>query len=847
MFLFSSLYSLFVVIFCVSAVLMFFISSDDKASMGKQVNTSMISAYNEALSLQNAMEENIKALAWSNVSKALSKETTPHEASTFPNSDTLDDGSDNTGCSIPIIELSSTEKDNLSAPWKYSLIAKVLGREMALQYCQGRLHRLWSLEETMDIIDLGYGFFLLKFSLPDDYNKVFKGAPWLIHGCNISLRPWVPNFKPSQVTITHATVWVRLPELPIEYYDKEVLLRIGAAIGRTVKIDPITEKQARGRFARLCVEVDLRRSLLPQIKLGELWQKIEYEGHVEQLQQDHSTNCHSSSLTKWADQNPLRSTSNASQNLVSNNRNTSTNATWLQAPGWNRKCLQETERDSGSQGPKVPKERAMAETGLASSGSRFSVLELENHLDPADEPKTSKGKSEYTSMSTSSTYNGKNIGSNHGMGQKQCPKAGEGKSLSAAETFSPAKNVQLAGTELPMPEALTGHVGASVEPTVPSRLHNPKSVKQPQDSLKQLQKPHTSSLPLSSTLSSSKVVASSFTNDLQQIQDNKVYLPLPSSLCNISTPTELRSLRHSNLGMKSASCSAPTSLNLNQPQPSKQNAIPQLSPVPDPTIQFHSEVMQRSTKHREIKNIPGLVQELSTESSPTVFSIESAISDIEIGVSISPLPTGKANQHSISFTPSQTNHNMHPFLKGQAEKYQSISKAIPESLPKKLLCWNCRGAGDLKFMRAIKDLIQQHNPSILVLLEPKISGGDAEKVIKEIGLSGQYCIHPEGFAHGIWILWLTEDVHIEVTSSSPHQIHFSVQVLSEAFNSMLCDVGSETHSLNGMMPYGVVDSLEPFSQLWGPTLFYTSENLMHPPTSEWVPFSKEVEVGQFSS
>ncbi|XP_034703548.1 uncharacterized protein LOC117927926 [Vitis riparia] len=150
-----------------------------------------------------------------------------------------------------MIKLSSTEKENLSAPWKYSLIAKVLGRKVGLQYCQAHLHRLWSLEGTVDIIDLGYGFFLLKFSLPTDYIKVFKGVPWLIHGYYISLRPWVPNFKPSEATITHAKVWVRLPELPIEYYDKEVLFQIGAAIGRTIKIDPITEKQARGRFARI--------------------------------------------------------------------------------------------------------------------------------------------------------------------------------------------------------------------------------------------------------------------------------------------------------------------------------------------------------------------------------------------------------------------------------------------------------------------------------------------------------------------------------------------------------------------------------------------------------------------
>lgn len=223
---------------------MLFISTEDKASMEKQVNIFMVSENNGALSSQNEMKEKNEGLAWSNVSK-------PH-APIIHNSDTLVDSTYDAGFSIPLIELSSSQKDSLNAPWKYCLIAKVLGRGIALQFCQVLLHRLWSLEGTVGIIDLGYGFFLLKFSLPADYNKVFKGIPWMIHGKNIYLRPWVPDFKPSEFIITDAKVWVRLPELPIEYYDKKVLFRVGAAIGTPVKIDPITEKQERGRFAPLC-------------------------------------------------------------------------------------------------------------------------------------------------------------------------------------------------------------------------------------------------------------------------------------------------------------------------------------------------------------------------------------------------------------------------------------------------------------------------------------------------------------------------------------------------------------------------------------------------------------------
>ena len=117
-----------------------------------------------------------------------------------------------------------------------------------------------------------------------DCEKVLEGGPWLIHQHYITLRQWTPNFKPSEAITTHLKVWVDLLELPMEYYDKEVLLRVGAAIGKPVKIHPITERRERVRFARLCVEIDLKSPFLSQIKIGQPQQQIQYKGHVGHLQ-----------------------------------------------------------------------------------------------------------------------------------------------------------------------------------------------------------------------------------------------------------------------------------------------------------------------------------------------------------------------------------------------------------------------------------------------------------------------------------------------------------------------------------------------------------------------------------
>ncbi|CAL1377362.1 unnamed protein product [Linum trigynum] len=72
-------------------------------------------------------------------------------------------------------------------------------------------------------------------------------------------------------------VWVQLPALKVHFYHKEVLITLGNLIGRTIKLDFHTLNRKRAKFARLALEVDLGKHLVPRIWLDEEWQKVEYE------------------------------------------------------------------------------------------------------------------------------------------------------------------------------------------------------------------------------------------------------------------------------------------------------------------------------------------------------------------------------------------------------------------------------------------------------------------------------------------------------------------------------------------------------------------------------------------
>ena len=73
-------------------------------------------------------------------------------------------------------------------------------------------------------------------------------------------------------------VWVRLPELPIKLYDAGMLCRIGNQLGKLLKIDARIIDSELGRYARLCVQIDLNQPLTPKVRIGDILQRVQYEG-----------------------------------------------------------------------------------------------------------------------------------------------------------------------------------------------------------------------------------------------------------------------------------------------------------------------------------------------------------------------------------------------------------------------------------------------------------------------------------------------------------------------------------------------------------------------------------------
>jgi hypothetical protein len=158
------------------------------------------------------------------------------------------------------------------------VIVKLLGRKIGYKALENQLKQMWVRRGVIQIVDLSHDFYLVTFTSSEDQYRAIAERPWMIYDHYLVVRPWSSNFDPANATVYKTAVWVRFSGLPIEYYDSRILHFIGNRIGKTVKVDKNTLLQERGKYARLCVEVDLSKPLLAMFELKGRHYKVKYEG-----------------------------------------------------------------------------------------------------------------------------------------------------------------------------------------------------------------------------------------------------------------------------------------------------------------------------------------------------------------------------------------------------------------------------------------------------------------------------------------------------------------------------------------------------------------------------------------
>ncbi|KAA3483410.1 leucine-rich repeat receptor-like protein kinase PEPR2 [Gossypium australe] len=129
-------------------------------------------------------------------------------------------------------------------------VVKLLGRNIGYNALHNRISFLWKPVNPIQLMDIANGYYLVKFQDADDYNRVLTKGPWVVYGRYLTVQPWTKQFR--------------------YLYKRKIVEAIGSLIGKVVKLHIQTDNQARGRFARLVVYINLENPLISQ--------RVEYEG-----------------------------------------------------------------------------------------------------------------------------------------------------------------------------------------------------------------------------------------------------------------------------------------------------------------------------------------------------------------------------------------------------------------------------------------------------------------------------------------------------------------------------------------------------------------------------------------
>ncbi|CAN1787955.1 Putative ribonuclease H protein At1g65750 [Linum perenne] len=107
-----------------------------------------------------------------------------------------------------------------------------------------RLEFLWARSGPIQVSDLDNRLFLVRFAQEKDYRVAAFGGPWKIYDFYIAVAQWSPSFN-EEDPFKSILTWVRLPKLPIQYFNQVAVERIGNYIGKTVRLDllgmPLTQ------------------------------------------------------------------------------------------------------------------------------------------------------------------------------------------------------------------------------------------------------------------------------------------------------------------------------------------------------------------------------------------------------------------------------------------------------------------------------------------------------------------------------------------------------------------------------------------------------------------------------
>ena len=141
---------------------------------------------------------------------------------------------------------------------RLAVVGRVHGKRLGTSFLRSWVDKSWgsNISTSPSIWLLAKGWFSFVFLVSSDFSWVLSKT-WSMADTPIVLKCWIPIFdaKWERVDVVH--VWVRLPGLPMQYWNSVSFSAIGNKLGEFLEADFSFEDTGLMSVARILVRLDI--------------------------------------------------------------------------------------------------------------------------------------------------------------------------------------------------------------------------------------------------------------------------------------------------------------------------------------------------------------------------------------------------------------------------------------------------------------------------------------------------------------------------------------------------------------------------------------------------------------
>nr|KAJ0221735.1 hypothetical protein LSAT_V11C200050550 [Lactuca sativa] len=176
------------------------------------------------------------------------------------------------------------------APYHATLYGFFVGKKLAFPTVNHFTFKMWKTYGLKDIMVNDEGFFFFKFDSKEGMMNVLEGGPWLINNVPMFVQRWRPGLVLSKPHINSVPVWVKVFNVPLEYWNSKGITLIANEIGKPIAMDKITQKMCnehwgRPAFMRFLMEMSAETEWIKELSVVSIdfgtGEKVESKCRIE--------------------------------------------------------------------------------------------------------------------------------------------------------------------------------------------------------------------------------------------------------------------------------------------------------------------------------------------------------------------------------------------------------------------------------------------------------------------------------------------------------------------------------------------------------------------------------------